>query len=387
MYSLATSSWDEAEIESAIRVLRSGKTTMGALVEKFECSFAEYIGTKYALMVNSGSSANLLMLAGLRYLKNSPLPVGSEIIVPSVSWSTTYYPVNQLGYKLSFVDIDPLTLNISPQLIRESITRNTRGIFCVNLLGNPCDYESIAAIAAEHSLILIEDNCESLGGAINSKMLGSFGIAASHSFFFSHHICTMEGGMVTTNSRELYETMFSLRAHGWTRGLPTVNSVMDLKGDPWLDLYRFALPGYNLRPTELSAAIGIVQLEKFPELLVSRRKNAYLCSAHLNKKENLRLQKEVGQSSWFGFSIVLQNGSAGMRRKVIERLSSAGIETRPIVAGNFCRNPVMKWLDHVPLPDLSVADEISENGFFVGNSHMDLSSEIELFAEIINTVV
>jgi CDP-6-deoxy-D-xylo-4-hexulose-3-dehydrase len=172
-------------------------------------------------------------------------------------------------------------------------------------------------------------------------MTGSFGEASSHSFFFSHHICTIEGGMATTNSKELMETLVSLRAHGWTRGLEKNNSVHIKSENDWEDLYRFVLPGYNLRPTELSGAIGLEQLSKFPTFLKNRRENARYFIDKFAKSENYMVQLENGNSSWFGFSIVLQNKLLGMRKEIISLLSKNDIETRPVVAGNFTQNPVM----------------------------------------------
>jgi CDP-6-deoxy-D-xylo-4-hexulose-3-dehydrase len=187
---------------------------MGSEVEKFEDLFSKYIGVKHSIMVNSGSSANLALLAGLKYVKNSALQEGDEVIVPTVSWSTTFYPVQQLGFTLRFVDVNRGSFNIDVNLIEEAITPRTKVIFVVNLLGNPCDFAKLEEIANRNNLILIEDNCESLGARIIGKHTGSFGEGGTHSFFFSHHLCTMEGGMVTTNNSELADTIKSLRAHG-----------------------------------------------------------------------------------------------------------------------------------------------------------------------------
>jgi CDP-6-deoxy-D-xylo-4-hexulose-3-dehydrase len=349
---------------------------MGKNVKDFEEMFASYIGTKYAVMFNSGSSANLAMIAALKYVKNSKIQEGDHIIVPAVSWSTTYYPVNQLGFVLDFVDINLETLNINIDDVLKSITEKTKAIFTVNLLGNPSDLESLEAIAKQNNLILLEDNCESLGASVNGRMTGSFGAMSSHSFFFSHHICTMEGGMVNTNSKELMETLVSLRAHGWTRELDKNNSVFSKIGNGWEDLYRFVLPGYNLRPLEISGAIGKVQISKFPKFLSQRVRNAHFFNALLKDSKNYKLQKEIGKSSWFGFSLVLVNNLMGKRAKLLEFLSSHNIDTRPIVAGNFTRNPVMKYLEFNSLPNLVNSDLIHNNGFFIGNHHFDVTIQL-----------
>ncbi len=376
MYTLASSTWGSEEVDAASKLLASGNLTMGPEVAEFEKQFAKYIGTKYAVMFNSGSSANLGILAALRYMKNSPIKPGDHIIVPAVSWSTTYYPVNQSDFILDFVDIDSQTLNIDTKLVESAITEKTKAIFAVNLLGNPADLVELRKIADQHNILLIEDNCESLGAEINNKKTGSFGMAGSHSFFFSHHICTMEGGMVTTDSLELAETMISLRAHGWTRGLPEKNSVFNKSNNHWEDFFRFVLPGYNLRPLEISGAIGQIQLRKFPSFLDARRKNAKKFNELMSNSDSYQIQKEIGNSSWFGFSMILKGSLKGKRDALLKVLEENGIDTRPIVAGNFTINPVMEHLKFSTLPTLPNANYIHKEGFFIGNHHFDVSEEL-----------
>ena len=377
MYSLASSTWDNEEVEAASKLLASGNLTMGPEVAEFEKQFARYIGTKYAVMYNSGSSANLGMLAALRYMKNSPIKPGDHIIVPAVSWSTTYYPVNQCEFILDFVDIDSQTLNIDTELVESAINPKTKAIFAVNLLGNPANLVELKKIAVEHNILLIEDNCESLGAEIEGKKTGSFGIAGSHSFFFSHHICTMEGGMVTTDSLELAEAMISIRAHGWTRGLPDQNSVFNKSNNHWEDFFRFVLPGYNLRPLEISGAIGQIQLRKFSVFLDARRNNAKKFIALLSDSKSYQIQKEIGSSSWFGFSIILKGSLKGKRELLLKVLEENQVDTRPIVAGNFTLNPVMEHLKFSTLPNLPNANLIHNEGFFIGNHHFNVSNELD----------
>jgi CDP-6-deoxy-D-xylo-4-hexulose-3-dehydrase len=384
VYKLASTTWGNEEIKIASELLSTHNLTMGDHVKEFEKKFANYIGTKYAVMFNSGSSANLAILTALKYVKNSLIQEGDNVIVPAVSWSTTYYPITQNGFVLNFVDIDSDTLNIDVNKIEDVINSKTKAIFAVNLLGNPSNLIKLQKIAEKYKLILIEDNCESLGASIDSKMTGSFGFASSHSFFFSHHICTMEGGMVNTNSKELMETLISLRAHGWTRGLEADNSVFSASGNDWEDLYRFVLPGFNLRPIELSGAIGIKQLEKLPSFIQKRRENADFFLSKFKNSQNYKIQAEFGNSSWFGFSIVLQNNLIGKRKELIDLLSINSIESRPIVAGNFTLNPVLKFLKFLPLPPLPSADLIHNEGFFIGNHHHDVSEELLLVWSVLH---
>ena len=382
-YPLANSTWDQDEFTAIEKVVKSGNFTMGEEVQKYETDFANLVGAKYGVMSNSGSSANLLMLAALKYFKDSPIEDNDSIIVPAVSWSTTYFPVHQLGFKLSFVDINLDSLNIDIESVAESINANTKAIFAVNLLGNPAELHKLCSIAQEHNLILLEDNCESLGAKLDKKHAGTFGLAGSYSSFFSHHISTMEGGMTTTDNIYLYETMKSLRAHGWTRDLDKVNSVFNKSGNDWDDSYRFVLPGYNLRPLEIEGAIGQSQLKKLESFVNVRRKNAEYLMRQKNRFSNIRIQKENGESSWFGFSFLLENNLAGKRETLLQRLLNAGIETRPIVAGNFALNPVMKHLRHEPLPSLKNATFLHENGFFVGNHHYEIRNELDVLVEIL----
>lgn len=386
-YPLASSTWGEEETSALKNVIASGKFTMGEFVKKFEIDFANLVGAKHAVMVNSGSSANLALLTATRFLANPLIKPGDEIIVPAVSWSTTFYPVDQIGCTLSFVDIDIDTLNIDPEKVISAITPRTKAIFVVNLLGNPANWSELIKIANEYNLILLEDNCESLGGAFKGKSLGTFGIGGTFSSFFSHHISTMEGGLIATDDDEMYQVLKSVRAHGWTRDLPDENYVFNKTGNVWDDLYRFVLPGYNLRPLEMQAATGIEQLRKLPHFIEARRNNGQIFQEMMTEFPEIRIQTEVETSSWFGFSMLLQGPLRGKREEFIKLLMQFGIESRPIVAGNFTRNPVIKHLAHANIPPLPVANAVHDNGLFVGNHHYDLAQELNQLRNVIRQFV
>ncbi len=383
-YPLASSTWNEEEIRAIHRVIESGRFTMGEQVREFEKQFADQMGSQYAIMVNSGSSANLALLAACRYRREPLMKPGDEVLVPAVSWSTTYYPVNQIGFTLKFVDIDSHTLNIDTNKVEAAIGPKTKAIFAVNLLGNPADWIKLRDIALTHNLLLLEDNCESLGASVNGESAGTFGFGGTFSSFFSHHISTMEGGMVVTNDESLAHTLKSVRAHGWTRDLPATNHVYNKTGSEWDDLFRFVLPGYNLRPLEMEAAIGKVQLAKLNSFVNARRINAELFLSYMSELDGYRVQKEIGKSSWFGFSIVLEGKLKGRRPELIKELTRAGIESRPIVTGNFTRNPVISHLDHAEIGPLPAADEIHDEGLFIGNHHYDLTKELTLLANTLS---
>ena len=382
-YPLACDTWDNKELEAIQSVIKSGRYTMGPKVKQFEKEFAKFFRCTDAVMVNSGSSANLLMIAllKLKYKK------GGNIIVPAVSWSTTFFPLQQYGFKLNFVDVDKETLNIDHNKVREAINEDTCAIFAVNLLGNSCDYYSLYHIAREHNLILLEDNCESLGAkTYNYEYCGTFGTMGSFSFFFSHHLQTMEGGMIACRDKDDADYLRSLRAHGWCRDLPDDNKIYKKTGDNFKDSFTFVTPGYSVRPLEMSGAIGSVQLKKWPKMEEQRRKNAQLFQYKFEEFPGIELQKEIGQSSWFGFSILLTNQLKGKRDSVVKALTENGVECRPIVAGNFMRNPVIDYLDYYENGSYPNANYIHDNGLFIGNDIRDLRDNIDEVYTIIKEI-
>ncbi|MBQ8609958.1 MAG: DegT/DnrJ/EryC1/StrS family aminotransferase [Campylobacter sp.] len=382
-YSLASSTWDEKELNAINEVIKSDIFTMGKKVAQFEQDFAKFVGSKYAVMTSSGSTANLIATAALFYTKNNKLQRGDEVIVPAVSWSTTYYPLHQYGLKLKFVDIDLHTLNYDLEALKDAISDKTKMIMCVNLLGNPNDFDAIKAIIGDRNIILLEDNCESMGAEYNGKQAGTFGIMGTFSTFYSHHMATMEGGFVVTDNEELYHILLCLRAHGWTRNLPKDNLIAPKSDDWFSESFRFVLPGYNVRPVEMSGAIGIEQLKKLPNFLKHRRENAKLFSKYFANHPDFIMQKEIGSSSWFGFSLIIRPESKLKRADIIKLLEANNIEYRPIATGDFTQNEVIKYFDYEIHGELKNAKYLQENGFFVGNHQVDISKQIELFNKVV----
>lgn len=383
-FPLATSSWDDAEQAALQRVITSDRYSMGPEVASFEADFARFAGSRYAVMVNSGSSANLAMVAALRYTQNPDLRLmpGDEVIVPAVSWSTTYFPLHQYGLHLKFVDIDADTLNYDLTALADAVSDRTRAIMAVNLLGNPNDFDAIRAIIGPRPITLIEDNCESMGATFDGRQTGTFGVMGTFSCFFSHHISTMEGGLVVTDDEELYHILLALRAHGWTRNLPKFNRLTGEKSDdPFEESFRFVLPGYNLRPLEMSGALGIEQLKKLPGLISGRRANGALWTSRMADHPLFAIQQEIGASSWFGFALTLRPDAGVTRAEVLARFDALGFETRPIVSGNFTKNPVLGLMDHSMHGAMTHAEHIDRNGFFIGNHHYDISEAIGIVAD------
>ena len=380
IYPLAYSTWGKEEVEAIQKVIDTDMYTMGNHVKQFEQEFAELFNSPNAVMVNSGSSANLLMLSLLKWKYR----LTGDIIVPVVGWATTYFPIVQNGFKINFVDVDPNTWNIDTTKIEQAITPNTVAIMPVNLLGNSCDYKAIKEICFKHKLLLIEDNCESMGAKFNNQYTGTFGLAGSFSFFFSHHIQTMEGGMILCKHKDDADYLRSMRAHGWVRDLPDNSSLYKKTGNAFNDNFIFATPGYNLRPLEMSGAIGSVQLRKWNDIMKVRLENTKHFLNLFANKSWCRIQNEIGESSWFTFGMVLDGELKGRREEIIDALTNAGIQNRPLASRNFLKQPVMPNLDHIVSGTMDAANDIHDNGFFVGNGSIDIKEGIDKMYEIIS---
>jgi len=385
-YPLASSSWDKSELDAINNVISSGNFSMGKYVKLFEEKFAQTFDSKYSVMVNSGSSANLLAIASLFYREKNPLKRGDEVIVPAVSWSTTYSPLQQYGLKLKFVDIDLNTLNYDLKSLKSAVTSNTRLIIAVNLLGNPNNFTIINKIIGDKNIDIVEDNCESMGAEYESKKTGSIGLLGTFSSFFSHHISTMEGGIICTDNREIYEIILSLRAHGWTRNLDNDNLLCKKNKNNFTESFRFILPGYNVRPLEFSGAIGIEQLKKLPNFIIQRKNNHEVFKGLFENDERFIIQKEIGSSSWFGFSFILKKDLDFDRDDLFKILDRNNIDYRPIVSGNFCSSESLKYYNYEIHGKISNAEYLDRNGFFVGNHHYDLTEQIKKLHKILKTI-
>tara|TARA_B100000989_G_scaffold298903_1_gene290891 strand:+ start:4558 stop:5715 length:1158 start_codon:yes stop_codon:yes gene_type:complete len=383
-YNLASSTWGKEEINAIKSVIESDMYSMGKKVFEYERDFASFFNSKYAVMTSSGSTANLIATAALFYTKKNKLKRGDEVIVPAVSWSTTYFPLHQYGLKLKFVDIDLLTLNYDLESLKSAISSKTKLIMIVNLLGNPNDFSYINDLIENRDILLIEDNCESMGAKFNNKYTGTFGIMGTFSTFFSHHMATMEGGVVLTDNEELYHILLSLRAHGWTRNLPAINHVSNKGDNPFDESFRFVLPGYNVRPLEMSGAIGIEQLKKLPKFLKNRIDNGILFTELFRDNKHFIVQEQIGISSWFGFSLIIKPESKFKRENIVKKLRNADIECRPIVTGDFTQNEVMKYISHEIHGDLKNAKYLHTNGFFVGNHQIPIHDEIKYLFDLLS---
>ena len=357
----------EDEILEAFDSLTSFQVTMGKKVERFEGDFSRYIGCKNSMMVNSGSSANLLALSILSNpeVKNRILP-GDEILVPAVTWSTSIFPIINIGAKPVLADVDSDFL-MDTEKLEGLISDRTRAIMPVHLLGNVCDMGAISDLAEDKDLFVIEDTCEALGSEYRGKKAGSLSDISTFSFYFSHHITTIEGGMMCTSNFDYADLAKIMRAHGYTRhslkrkDYENQNSDIDKR-------FLFVNLGYNFRPTEIQGAFGIHQLRKLDGFLQRRTAVAHSLLKKLAPyRDYLSLPREKPgtRHSWFAFGITVNDNKYFKRNDLMEYLEKNGIETRPLVCGNFAEQPVMKMFAHKK-GGLENAENVMRNSLYIG---------------------
>lgn len=378
------------EINAALECMLTTKVTMGAKVKGFEREFADFHGFNHGVMVNSGSSANLLAISTLVNPEtDNSLKPGDEVIVPALSWSTTVWPLVQSGLIPVIVDIDPHTLNIDPEEVESAVGPKTRGVMIVPVYGNPCDMDSILDICKRHNLTLIEDCCEALGATYDGHPVGRFGRVGTYSFYYSHHMTTLEGGICVTNDKEYAENMRIIRAHGWLR------EVEDKT--PWLEKYPniderflFVNVGFNLRATELQGAMGSVQLPKLASFVDARERNADWFRSELGQYENYFEFQETtpkGKHSWFGFPIKVRKEAPFDVNELRKALNVANIETRPIICGNIAMQPAIRLFDHRTVGKLENASEVMRRGFSFGNHQsLDLGAKRYIVDKVHNFI-
>lgn len=382
-------SYGSDEVNEAIESLLSTWVTMGKKVNTFETMFSNYLGVKYSTMVNSGSSANLVALTALsnpafkNYIKK-----GDEIITPAVTWATTVYPIVNIDAKPVFVDVGE-DYNIDVNKIESAITGKTRAIMPVHLLGNPCEIDRIMEIANEHNLFVIEDNCESYGAEVNGKKAGTFGDLGTASFFISHHITTIEGGMVYTNDEVLFELMKQIRVFGWIRDLKDKEAIAKKYNsiDP---RFLFINVGYNLRPTEMQGAFGMHQMGKLEGFIKIRKENAEYWNKRFEEfSEYFIIPKERSGTRhvWFCYPLTVKSNAPFTRKEITGFLESRKIETRPIMSGNIVEQPVVQFLDHRISGELNNSRLIMSNAFFFGNHQFIGKAEREFIADSIEEFV
>ncbi len=382
-YPLSKPSYDSEEILAAIDSLCSFRTTMAEKTAEFERQFTKSFGGTEAIMVNSGSSADLLIAFSLINMRTRQLKPGDEILIPSVTWPTQIWSLMMAGLKVRFVDTDPRTLNMDMDDLEAKIRSSTRGISLVHLMGNPCNMDCVLSICRKHDLILIEDCCEALGARFKKQPVGTFGIAGSFSFFFSHHITTLEGGMIICQDQQFSDQLRLLRAHGWGRNTKYSYTTLEKGFDP---RYTFWSWGFNVRPTELQAGFGLEQILRWPTFHSQRLSNVAYLRQYFDQHKDFMYLMEVSpdaECSWFALPVMLAKGCPFQKNDLLAHLEMEGVETRPIVAGNLARQPVCRQYAELQDNSLIGADEVHDRGFYIGlhpfDSKRDLDRLVETF--------
>ena len=363
-YPLHEDALNNYDLLAATKVLISRQLTMSKKTIEFENYFKKKLGLNYCLMVNSGSSANLLALFALiNPIKKNRLKAGDECLVPAVCWPTSLWPVIQAGLTPRLIDVDLQSYSINLDVIKKNITKKTKAIMMINVLGNCSEIDEIQKFARAKNLYLIEDNCESLGSKYKNKYLGSYGDFSSFSFYYSHQITSGEGGMIACKKKEDYDLLKTLRAHGWDRDL-SKNKNKE---------FNFINSGFNLRPLEVSAAIGLSQFKRLPNMMSIRTHNRNNIIKTLKKSNNWNQQftffnpRDNLKPSWFGLPLLINSKFKKKKVKFLKFLNRNNLETRPIISGNFANQPVIKLYDiKYNKQDLRNSTEIDERGFFIG---------------------
>jgi CDP-6-deoxy-D-xylo-4-hexulose-3-dehydrase len=372
-YPLLSNAFSKSDISCGIKVLKSKRITMSTITKNFEKQFAKKIGCKYALMTNSGSSANLLAISSIvNPLFKKKLKARDEVIIPAVCWSTSLWPIVQNNLKPVFVDVELDTFNMSIESLKKKITSRTRAIMCVHVLGTSTNMNQIQKLIKNKKILLIEDTCESLGAKFNNKYLGTFGEFGTFSFYYSHQITSGEGGMIVCNNSYNYNILKSLRSHGWSRET-NFHSFYKKKFKKMDDRFLFINSGYNLRPTEVQAAIAQNQFKRLDNFINIRKKNRNKIIETIKKNPKWDDQfKFVKQSkkvspSWFGLPIIINIKYLNKKKKFLQYLTKIGIENRPILSGNFTNQPSTQLYklnkEGFIFPN---AEKIENLGFFIG---------------------
>jgi len=372
-YPLHEDALSKEDLIEGAKVLISRQLTMSKKTREFENYFQKKLGLKYCLMVNSGSSANLMALFALiNPLKKNRLKKGDECLVPAVCWPTSLWPIIQAGLIPRFIDVDLDTFSLNYETIKKNISKKTKAIMTINVLGNCSEIDKIQKLANKKKIYLIEDNCESLGSKFKNKYLGSFGDFSSFSFYYSHQITSGEGGMIACKSKKDFNLLKTLRAHGWDRELVSKKNKS----------FNFINSGFNLRPLEISAAIGLSQFKKLNKMMSIRKYNRDKLVQTLKKSKRWDNQFTFFNSnknlrpSWFGFPLLVNSKLIKKKSLFLKFLNKNKIETRPIISGNFINQPAINLYDiKYNKKLLKNSDEIDSRGFFIGLPTEKLSTK------------
>lgn len=341
------------------------KLSMGPLCAEFEREFAAWQGRKHAVLTNSGASANLILIQSL--LNTGRLEKGMRVGVSALTWATNVTPLIQLGLVPVAIDVEPTTLNVSASTLIPALS-SLDALFITNALGFLPDLDRIRALCKWHDVLLIEDNCESLGSELPSGKAGNFGLAATFSFFVAHHMSTIEGGMVCTDDDDLAEMLVMVRANGWDRNLtPDQQAKWRAKygiASEFEAKYTFYVPSLNVRPTEITGFLGLKQLDALDAALDARWQRFHALERVARDNPDLVTFDHSHQTRLapFAFPVLCMTGE--LRHRYIQRFEAAGVEVRPLIAGNIARQPFFR--DYADDRDLPGAEYVDECGFYFG---------------------
>lgn len=385
---LASSGLRAIDVSKAIEILNSGNLTMGNQVRTFELAMANYLNCTEFIMMNSGSSANLAIVEALMRPARSKAKLFKDdlVLVPAIAWPTTIWPLIQLGLKPHFVDIDPKTLAIDLEKAQkevENLGGLVKGIFPIHPLGYAISPSRLESFAKINRLVLINDVCESLGSWSEGRHAGTAGTAGSFSFYFSHHLTTMEGGGVATNNSEFADDLRSIRSHGWSRDRSDAKDWQeDISNND--AKFLFVSTGYNIRPMEIQAAIGISQARDLDSFIEKRRKIASAVQSAIKGTrleliggDTLSSNETIRSHSWMLIALrVTGDNSLEFKKWIVKELNLSGIETRPPLTGNFLSQPAIKRIESISqnAEDFVEASRITDSTFLIG-AHHDLTSE------------
>ena len=373
LFPLKDSTFRNKDLIEGIKVIFSKNVTMSKVTKKFEKIFSKKIASPYSLMVNSGSSANLLALQCLiNPYRKKRLKKGDEVLVPSICWPTSFWPIIQSGLKPIFVDVDTKSFNIDLKDLKKKITKKTKALMLIHVLGVCVNMDKLMKILRKNKIILIEDTCESIGAKYKNKYLGTFGDFSTFSFYFSHQISSVEGGMICCKSKEDEDILKSLRSHGWIKELSNRKKMLR-KYKQINKNFFFINSGFNLRPTDIQAAIGLSQFRSLNEFIKNRKinRNKIIKKIITDKRWDHQVSFVENnynvEPSWFGLAMLINKKFKSKKEAILNKLDKLGIENRPIISGNFLKQPALKKYNIIQKANnFPNANYVHEYGLFVG---------------------
>ena len=380
-YDMAVDTISASDLEEVISWLRSyQRLTMGEETRRFEQAWSKWLGVKYSVMCNSGASANLLMYAALDAAGKSG---NRKVVVPATGWPTDIAPAIQFGWKPIMCESDPRTFGLDSNCLEKILKReHPAAVVVVHVLGVPADMTSIMELKKKYGFALLEDACASHGSRHRAKMAGTFGDISVFSFYYGHHMSTVEGGILCTNDRELYYKLLMLRSHGWLKDLPKQERLKIMRKyrvDPFHDPFLFKYSGFNLRPTEISARTGSIQLKKLDATIRRRVANHRIYQQRLAGIVDFACGLPGDIISSISFCAVAK--SPKERKKIIEALDKYKIDTRIFTAGNLGRHPF--WTDRYQPFSAPVADRLFRGGFFLPNSQSLGNADVAQICDVV----